>query len=144
MSEKSKLFVFFRSHQTKNQIVAKIIKFCIEHCNHRSKISRFQHELINFIDFSATAASNRSKFEKTANEKHQHHQSTISECQITVQHTTSIVVSLIQRKHSKFEFFVTFFTNLSLSDQSIINTSINIQSNYQKNFFSNIQSIIRF
>ena len=106
MNEESKLFAFLRNRQAKNQVVAKIIKFCIEHCSHRSKISRFQHELIDFIDFSTAAASNRSKSEKTANEKHQHHQSTISECQTTVQHTTLIVALLTGKKHSKFKFFV--------------------------------------
>ena len=106
LNEKRKLFAFFCSRQAKNRTAAKIIKFCFVNCSCRSKISRFQKKSVDCVNCSSTSASNRSKFEKSINEKHQYYFSTISECQTTFQHTTSIVVLLIWKKHSKFEFFI--------------------------------------
>ena len=106
LNEKRKLFAFFYNRQTKNQIVAKIIEFYFVNYNCRSKISRFRKKSIDCVNCSSTSVSNRSKFKKSINEKHQHHFSTIWKCQTIFQHTTSIVVSLIWKKHSKFEFFI--------------------------------------
>ena len=106
LSEKRKLFAFFCSRQTKSQTVAEIIEFCFVNCSCKSKISRFRKKSVDCVSCSSTSGSNRSKFEKLVNEKYQHHFSTVSECQTTFQHTTSIVVSLIWRKHLKFEFFI--------------------------------------
>ena len=106
LNEKRKLFVFFCNRQTKSQIAAKIIEFCFVNCNCRSKINRFWKKSIDYVNCLSTSASNRSKFEKSVNEKHQHHFSTVLKCQTTFQHTTSIVVLLIWKKHSKFEFFI--------------------------------------
>ena len=106
LSEKRKLFAFFYNRQAKSQTAAKIIEFCFVNCSCRSEISCFRKKLIDCVNCSSTSASNRSKFEKSINEKHQHHFSTVSECQATFQYTTSIVVSLIWRKHSKLEFFI--------------------------------------
>ena len=106
LSEEWKLFAFFCNRQAKSQIVAKIIELCFVNCSCKSKISRFRKKSIDCVNCSSTTASNRLKFEKLINEKHQHHFSTVSECQTTFQHTISIVVSLIWKKHSKFKFFI--------------------------------------
>ena len=106
LNEKRKLFVFFYSRQTKNRIVAKIIEFYFINCSCRLKISRFWKKSVDCVNCSSTSSSNRSKFEKSINKKYQHHFSIISECQTTFQHTTSIVVLLIWRKHSKLQFFI--------------------------------------
>ena len=124
LNEKRKLFVFFCNRQAKSWIIAKIIEFCFVNCNNKSRISCFWRNSIDCVNYSSASTSNYSKFEKSTNKKHQYHRTIVLTYQTTVQHTTLIVVSLIWKKHSKFEFFINWATNFH---EFIFSKSINHQ-----------------